>query len=321
MQAIKTAIIYTRVSSADQVQRTSLDTQEKDIRDWCGRNGYTVLQHFQDAGESAKTMDRPALIRALDEALRRNANAFIVWKLDRLSRNTSDGLMIRTKLRNHKCELISITEPTNKDPSGEFFELIMFGAAELDNKMRANRCKRGMEETTARGGWCCVPPFGYVSSRNAKGVPILLPDGHRSVVVAKALRGVLNGTLEKVDASEMLMKAGMSRANAFRVFEKPVYGGLIRTKSHPNDIRAAFDGIISSEEWYALESRINRPAERAIRNYNNDAFPLTTILVCPVCDKPLAAGAALGKLKKRYPYYWCKTPNTFPLARTKYTKC
>ena len=102
---MKTAVIYTRVSSADQVFGTSLETQERDIRDYCARNGYEVLAHFQDAGESATTMDRPGLQNALEHARKNAASAFIVWKLDRLARDTQHGLQMRGNMARHGCEL------------------------------------------------------------------------------------------------------------------------------------------------------------------------------------------------------------------------
>ena len=47
------AVIYCRVSSADQVKNLSLSTQEKACREYCAREGYDVDQVFIDAGESA----------------------------------------------------------------------------------------------------------------------------------------------------------------------------------------------------------------------------------------------------------------------------
>ena len=302
---MKTCIIYTRVSSADQVQGTSLETQEHDIRAWCERNGYVVLEHFQDAGESAKTAKRPGLIKAITTAKSKKAGAFIVYRFSRFTRSLEDAIILCKHLKEHGCKLISISEPIPEGFIGKMSQYMSFIIPEIENDIRGDTSKRGLEATVAKGGWCWVPPFGYVAARNADRLPILRPDGKLSVVIAKALRGVLNKTMAKVDAAELMMKAGMSRTCAFRVFEMPVYGGIIRSKLAPSGIRAAFDGIISTEEWYALEGLLNRPAERAVRNYENDTFPLTTILVCPVCGKSLAAGLAQGK-KKRYPYYWCK---------------
>ena len=158
MKTTKTAIIYTRVSSAEQVQGTSLATQERDLREWCQRNGYEIKNHHQDAGESATTMDRPGLCAAMEDAKNYKVDAFIVHKLDRLTRNTFDGLKIRMTLATHACDVISYSEPTSKDEAGEFFSTIMFGAAQFENKTRAGRCKEGAKATVAKGGWCWTAP-------------------------------------------------------------------------------------------------------------------------------------------------------------------
>ena len=50
------AVIYTRVSTKDQVTNLSLGTQLKACRDYCQREGFEILREFTDAGESAKTI-------------------------------------------------------------------------------------------------------------------------------------------------------------------------------------------------------------------------------------------------------------------------
>jgi len=60
---MKRAALYLRVSTAEQVEGTSLETQEKTCREFCARNSIEVAQMFRDEGESAKTADRPAFQR------------------------------------------------------------------------------------------------------------------------------------------------------------------------------------------------------------------------------------------------------------------
>jgi site-specific DNA recombinase len=58
----KTAIIYTRVSTTDQVDSgASLDNQERACYDWTFRNGIKVLKQFREEGKSAKTLNRPKM--------------------------------------------------------------------------------------------------------------------------------------------------------------------------------------------------------------------------------------------------------------------
>ena len=58
----ETAVIYVRVSTQRQVsQGASLETQERDCRAHCARNGWHVVRLFREEGESAKSADRPQL--------------------------------------------------------------------------------------------------------------------------------------------------------------------------------------------------------------------------------------------------------------------
>jgi predicted site-specific integrase-resolvase len=54
----KTGIVYARVSSAEQVQGTSLEMQQRECHEYAKRNDIDVLDTFVEEGESAKTADR-----------------------------------------------------------------------------------------------------------------------------------------------------------------------------------------------------------------------------------------------------------------------
>ncbi len=299
---MKTAIIYTRVSSDAQVTGTSLESQESDLRDYCDKTGYTVIEHFQDAGESAKTTDRPALIAALDFVRKKKPSAFVVHKLDRLSRNASDGLAIRGALVKHGCELVSISEPSGSDPVGQMIGTVMFAIAEFDNSLRAQRCKRGLVEVVKRGGWCWCPPRGFVLER-VDNLPLLKPDGVLSIVIADVMHAMLAGRMTKVEAVASLRSHGVTKQMAYKLFEMPVYGGIIRSSVVSGDVLAAFPGLVTPEEWYQFEARFGKGTKK--HTLDNDDFPLATILHCPECGGFLRGGHSTGRTGKKYSYYWC----------------
>jgi DNA invertase Pin-like site-specific DNA recombinase len=60
------AVIYTRVSTEEQAKNLSLETQQRECRDYCERNGYTVDRVFEERGASAKTTVRPEFQAMLD---------------------------------------------------------------------------------------------------------------------------------------------------------------------------------------------------------------------------------------------------------------
>ena len=89
----KRAIIYTRVSSTEQVaDATSLAHQEKVLRDFCAYKGWGLVNHLQDAGVSAKTDKRDGLQTALGMLYCGDADLLVVTHLDRFARNARDCL-------------------------------------------------------------------------------------------------------------------------------------------------------------------------------------------------------------------------------------
>src|ERR1700761_7750627 len=58
-------VVYTRVSSADQVHNLSLETQLKACLDYAQRHGLSVLKRFGGTHESAKTNDDRAEFTAM----------------------------------------------------------------------------------------------------------------------------------------------------------------------------------------------------------------------------------------------------------------
>jgi site-specific DNA recombinase len=57
------AVIYVRVSTKEQTENLSLPTQLRACEEYCRRQGYEILERFQEDGESAKTTDRSELQR------------------------------------------------------------------------------------------------------------------------------------------------------------------------------------------------------------------------------------------------------------------
>jgi len=94
----KQAIAYIRVSSEEQVDNFSLETQEKLCRQEAERKGLTIIRVFREEGKSAKNIiGRPTLKEMMEfcRKNKKNIDALIVYRLDRISRQLQDYLSIR----------------------------------------------------------------------------------------------------------------------------------------------------------------------------------------------------------------------------------
>src|SRR5579871_4700302 len=91
---------YVRVSTEEQGRSgAGLAAQRAAIRKACEERGYELADLVEDRGFSAKSLDRPGMMRLLKELGNGGADALMVAKLDRLSRSLLDfaGLMERTR--------------------------------------------------------------------------------------------------------------------------------------------------------------------------------------------------------------------------------
>ncbi len=84
-------ILYCRVSTLDQADNgVSLDAQIAKLTAYASLYELVVIETITDAGESAKSLNRPGLQRALTMLRRGEADGLAVVKLDRLTRSVAD---------------------------------------------------------------------------------------------------------------------------------------------------------------------------------------------------------------------------------------
>lgn len=139
------AVIYCRVSTKEQAQNLSLPTQLRACREYCSRNGLTVVEVFEDAGESAKTTDRPEFKRLL-EYCRENkgqVGVLVVYNVTRFARNDHDHAIIRTLLHRLGVSLRSVNEPIGDDSVGKLTENMLAAIAQFDNDVKSERTTAG----------------------------------------------------------------------------------------------------------------------------------------------------------------------------------
>ena len=85
--------LYARVSTKMQ-DVYSVQGQLNQLKEYCQFQGYKVIDEYADRGISGKTTQRPELQRMLKDANDGKLDCIMVYKTNRLARNTSDLLTI-----------------------------------------------------------------------------------------------------------------------------------------------------------------------------------------------------------------------------------
>jgi len=310
------AVIYCRVSSKEQVEGTSLESQEIACRDYAQRNHLNVAQVFIDRGESAKFADRPQLLEMIAFCGdRRNAiEELLVWKVDRLARNVGDHFSIKAGLLKHGVRVVSVTEPIDAKPEGKLLETILAGFAQFDNDVRAARTVQGMRRKIQEGIFPWQPPLGYKGAAqpgNKKTEPDQ-PDQPTFGILQQAWIEFAGGTYTKAQMLRLLTSRGLrTRSGAplsnqaiDYLFQDSFYAGIIRDPWSGEEFPGRHLPMVSKETFDAVQ-RVVAGRSRAIPHVAvRPEFPLRSFVRCGSCESALTGSFSRGR-SKTYPYYHC----------------
>lgn len=182
---------YLRVSTEQQVgpEHFGLDSQRAQIEAFATAHLYELVTWFEDAGLSGGTLDRPGLSACLDAAAHREVDVVLVAKMDRLSRDVSDSLAIRSRLLLSNVQVVSVSEPYDPyDPTGLFMMHVITAMAQLEKSRIKDRLSGGRKAKARQGGYAGGrPALGYSATKGGK-VLTVEPAGAAAVQRIYALR-------------------------------------------------------------------------------------------------------------------------------------
>lgn len=156
---------YARVSTAKQADKgVSLEAQEERIRLYCLGQGLELVRIEVDAGESASSLERPALQRALSSLDAGEARGIVVVKLDRLTRSIRNFCeLVDRYFREGDRYLMSVNERVDtSNAMGRMVLNILMSISEWEREAAVERTAAVMQHLKATGkftgGW---PPYGW----------------------------------------------------------------------------------------------------------------------------------------------------------------
>ncbi|GAA2910626.1 DNA invertase Pin-like site-specific DNA recombinase [Microbacterium keratanolyticum] len=151
-----TMIGYLRVSTEEQANSgLGLEAQRETILRYADAHGWDVVW-YEDAGLSAKSLDRPQLQAALDRLAvapkRRDVDGIVVAKLDRLSRSVVDFAGVLELARARKWALVAIDLGVDtSSPTGELVANVMMSVAQWERRVIGERTSAAMQAAKRAG--------------------------------------------------------------------------------------------------------------------------------------------------------------------------
>ena len=172
---MKKYIGYIRVSTERQVDGFSLENQKKDIEDYCKDRNYELVGIFADEGVSGKNIeDREEFINMMRYLENKDVDGVIIWKISRISRNTSDFFTITKKLEDLGKKLISIKDNYDSTiTTSKIIGMVHSFISEIEKDNIVMQVKGGMEQKAREGKWNGgYVPIGYSYDKATKKLTI-----------------------------------------------------------------------------------------------------------------------------------------------------
>ena len=140
--------IYSRVSTHDQDEQLQVPR----LRDFCNRLGYEIYKEYSDVA-SGKNANRPGWKALLSDARRREFDAVIVVKLDRIMRSLTQLLDILNDFEKRRISIITLDQGTiDMSSANSRLQIsIIAMVAEWEREIISERTKEALRAKKARG--------------------------------------------------------------------------------------------------------------------------------------------------------------------------
>lgn len=325
------AVLYTRVSSLQQVEGTSLESQLSACLLKAQQLGAVIVTHREDAGVSgAKYEDRPGLQAALADIEAGRADTFITYDLSRYSRDGEHQLLIKRRIEAAGGRLVFCTMEFQEGADGELaFDLSRAFPVWERRKFR-ERSMRGKAKVVESGRqpFRTRDPYGYhVIGKNdviagkataAEVGTYVIVSEQAEVAQQMFIRYASGDSLRTIrlwlDASNIPTVAGGKQWRARTVsaiLQNPVYRGqaaAYRTEKVGNkQVPTAPEkqrfipapALVSDEVWYACQDRFQSNTDTR-RGNPLRRYTLSSLMICPACGCRMAGHNKGGKYQTKY---------------------
>lgn len=300
---------YCRYSSDNQ-RHESIDAQLAAIKDYCKKEGHTLVKTYIDEAESATNDDREQFLSIFDDIdsglfKSLNIEALVVHKLNRFARNRYDSIYYKRKLKNAGITRISVTEKLDDSPESVILESMIEGIAEYQSKDLSREVLKGLRENAKQ---CKVtgstPILGY-KVQDSKYVI----DEDESFIVQKIFSDYYAGIsyqkiVQWLNSNGYRTRRGcmFRSSNMYRILRNVKYKGTYsyNTKSETITIEDGIPAIIDKELFDKVQVMLEDNKKNSQTFKAKEVYILSGLIYCH------CGGRMNGSRKgDRYAHYIC----------------
>ena len=143
--------LYARISKDNMGQ--DIERQINDVREYCSRAGYEIVEEYLDEGFARTTRNRPALDKLIKDARQRKFSLVISDELSRFAGSPKLLLDLLDELKLWKVNLVSVKEGIDtSNMMGELIATILSAISKMELFNISHRVKSGIANAKRKNG-------------------------------------------------------------------------------------------------------------------------------------------------------------------------
>lgn len=251
--------IYARVSSEEQREGQTIDSQIAELERYAQAQGWVVVGIYKDEGWSGAVLARPELDRLRDDATKKLFDIVLLNDVDRLARDVSHLGVIKRDIERQGAQVIFRKLPAEQSPTANLMVNILGSFAEFEREMIVDRTRRGRRhKVEVRQLFLgSLPPYGY---RYVTKDQSASRDGYLEILPEQTT--IVRQMFQWVDQEGFSTRGVVKRLNELRI--APPKGGRTWAKSSVTRILRCetYTGV-----WNYNKSESYAPAAGERREY------------------------------------------------------
>lgn len=145
--------LYARISKDNMGQ--DIDRQINEVREYCSRCGYEIVEEYLDEGFARTTRNRPALDRLIKDARQRKFRLVVSDELSRFAGTPALLMNLLEELKLWNVHLVSVKEGIDtSNVMGELVATLLSAISKMEIYNISHRVKSGIANARRKNG--CV---------------------------------------------------------------------------------------------------------------------------------------------------------------------
>jgi len=143
--------LYARISKDNMGQ--DIDRQRHDVREYCTRAGYEIVEEYLDEGFARTTRNRPALDKLIKDAKQRKFHLVVSDELSRFAGTPSLLMNLLEDLKLWNVHLVSVKEGIDtSNVMGELVATLLSAISKMELYNISHRVKSGISNSRRKNG-------------------------------------------------------------------------------------------------------------------------------------------------------------------------